>query len=107
VTGWPRRNGHRPSGGRSLSGSRWPAPRRPPVEPPPPWFDWFVPEDWAEPGDDQVRYPAGALMGAEEVARRRWLDACRRWAAEHGVSIADWLAARRRARRRAMGWDGG
>jgi hypothetical protein len=109
VTGWPRRNGHRPSGGRSSSGSRWPTPRRPPATPPA-WFDRFVVEDWAEPSDDEVRYGDGewaAAMGAKEVARRRWTAACHEWAAEHDMSIADWLAARHRARRRAMGWDRG
>jgi hypothetical protein len=93
VTVWPGGNG-------------WPSPRRRTgaVEVPV-WVDRFVPEDWVEPGDDEVRYPAGAPMPPEEVARRRWLEACREWAAEHGVSIADRIAARHWARRRAMGWD--
>jgi hypothetical protein len=79
--------------------SRWPARRRPPgpVEPPA-WFRCFVFEDWTEPGDEDVRFPAGALMGAEEVARRRWIDACRRWAKENGFDVASWLYERRRAR---------
>jgi hypothetical protein len=104
VTGWPSRNGQRRSGGRVSSGSRWPTPRRQPVATPP-WFDRFVPEEWADPGDDEVRHQGGALMGAEQVAWRRWSQACREWANEHDVSIADRLAARHRARRRAMGWS--
>jgi hypothetical protein len=72
---------------------------------PPGWFRCFTIEDWARPGDDEVRYPGGALMGVEEVARRRWGDARREWAHETGMSLVDWLQERRVARRIERGWD--
>lgn len=89
-----------PGGGRDYAG-RWPGHRssRAPVEPPA-WFRVFVVEDWVRPGDEEVRHRAGALMGVERVAYVRWVDARREWATEHGMSIADWLAARHEARRR-------
>lgn len=78
---------------------RWPG-RKPapaPVEPPA-WFRVFVVEDWLREGDGEVRHPAGALMGAEDVARRRWWDARREWATAEGFSITDWIKAGREAR---------
>jgi hypothetical protein len=59
-------------------------------------------EDWVRPGDDQVRYAAGALMGAEEVARRRWTAARRRWADENDFDVVQYLQGRHAARRRAI-----
>jgi hypothetical protein len=47
---------------------------------PPGWFRCFVLEDWAQQGDDEVRYPGGGLMGVEVVAERRWGEARRKWA---------------------------
>jgi hypothetical protein len=83
--------------------TRWPH-RLPaaPVEPPA-WFRRFVLDDWAEPGDDEQCWPGGVPMAAEEVAYRRWSDACREWAIENDVSIVDWLRERRAARRAARG----
>jgi hypothetical protein len=92
-------------GSRGDHAVRWPGQRQHPPKEPPSWFRCFAPEDWAQTGDDEVRYPAGALMGAEEVARRRWMDARRQWARDNGFSVADWLGERRAARRRAQGWD--
>jgi hypothetical protein len=97
VTRWPGGDG---------SGPRWPG-RRPPPAPkePPAWFRAFVAEDWGRPGDDEVRYPAGARMPPDQVAYRRWLEARRQWAKENGFSVADWLEERHRARRAAMRTD--
>jgi hypothetical protein len=79
--------------------TRWPGRRvpPPPVEPPA-WWRHFEPADWAEPGDGEVRYPAGALMGAEVVARRRWTAERRRWAAANSFDVVRWLGEQHRAR---------
>jgi hypothetical protein len=50
---------------------------------PPAWWRCFDVEAWRQPGDDEVRYAAGALIGADEVAKRRWYGARRAWAIEH------------------------
>jgi hypothetical protein len=66
--------------------------RRPPVQvEPPSWWRCFTPEDWAEPRDDLRRYAAGEQVHQVEVARRRWWDAKRRWAAENGLDVVTWL----------------
>jgi hypothetical protein len=99
VTRWPGSNGDQ--------AGRWPGRLRQatPVEPPS-WFRCFTLDDWTRPGDDEVRYEAGGLMGAEEVARRRHLDACRQWAKDcPGFSVVDWLRERREARLREQGLD--
>jgi hypothetical protein len=98
VTRWPGQNGHR-----RPAVSRWPERRRAavPIEPPA-WWRTFDPELWVRPGDDEVRYPAGALMGAEEAARRRWLEARRRWAEDHDFDVVTYLQERYAARRRSI-----
>jgi hypothetical protein len=96
VTHWPGGNG---------DGTRWPGRRPPERVDPPGWFRVFVLDDWSKPDDDKVRHPGGALMGADEVARRRWMEACRQWAHNSGMNLADWLQERRQARLRTMGWD--
>lgn len=73
--------------------------RRPPVPVEPPgWWRCFTPEDWAAPGDDTRRYAAGEQMDQVEVARRRWWDAKRRWAAENGLDVVTWLRQQSEAR---------
>jgi hypothetical protein len=98
VTRWP-------GGGGDYVG-RWPGrlQRETRVEPPA-WFRVFVLEDWARPGDDEVRYPAGAPMPAREVAERRWRDERRKWADANGMSIVDWLRECRATRLAERGWD--
>jgi hypothetical protein len=68
------------------------------VPEPPGWFLRFDVEEWARAGDDKVRWPGGALMGAGLVAERRWKDACRAWANDNDYPIVEWLRTRREAR---------
>lgn len=99
MTRWPGGNGNR-------DGGRWPGRLRQETRlEPPGWFRCFVLEDWAQQGDDEVRYPGGGLMGVEVVAERRWGEARRKWADENHMSIVDWLQERRVARRIERGWD--
>jgi hypothetical protein len=69
---------------------------------PPAWFRVFVPADWIRLGDEEARYAGGALMGVEEVARRRWRDAQRAWAKENSFDVVSYLQERTAARRRNM-----
>jgi hypothetical protein len=59
-------------------------------------------EDWERPGDDTQRYAAGGLMGVEVVARRRWVDARRRWANDNDFDIITYLQERSAARGRVI-----
>ena len=99
MTRWP--------GGNGSHAGRWPGQLRETTRvEPPAWFRCYVFEDWTRPGDDEVRYQGGGLMGVEEVARRRHLDACREWARNcPGFSLVDWLRERREVRLRAEGLD--
>jgi hypothetical protein len=98
MTRWP--------GGNGDQAGRWPG-RLPGTtrKEPPAWFRCFRVEDWARPGDAEVRYEGGALMGEFEVARRRHSDACRQWARDNEFSIVDWLKWRRESRLRSEGLD--
>jgi hypothetical protein len=77
--------------------------RRPPVRvEPPAWWRVFEVDDWVRPGDDEARYAAGGLMGVEEAARRRWLQARRRWAEDHDFDVVTYLQERHAARHRVI-----
>jgi hypothetical protein len=45
------------------------------------------------------RYAAGEKVDQVEVARRRWWEAKRRWAAENGLDVVTWLRHQSEANR--------